>query len=324
MPLLGLLVEQGQIALGVAGDHRLAQRFEQTPVHFLLLVQLQLLGLACGDVGDETVPEHRAIDLSQRCGARLDPDQALAWVVDAVLAVPRRELGGGLADAAQQGAAIECVHAPDDGREAAGQLPRAEAVDLLDPFADVGKAGAAVATPVKLEKHARHLRGDLLQAQLQLFLVGQVVGVDQVATQLFLFIVDGGDAQQHRHFATALVAQAPLGHLPAAKVQRRGEHCESRFHRHLEFAGEQLGAPLQRFVAKEGSGQRVAGQRLLAVAEQAFGGRVDAGDDAVRAGDQHGAGGAVEDRLLQCRLLGMPVRQQVLLEQADHLAAQAF
>ena len=65
----------------------------------------------------------------------------------------------------------------------------------------------------------------------------------------------------------ALVAQAPLGHLPAAKVQRRREDCESRFHRHLKFAGEQLGAPLQRFVAEEGSGQRVAGQRLLAVAE---------------------------------------------------------
>ncbi len=68
----------------------------------------------------------------------------------------------------------------------------------------------------------------------------------------------------------------------------------------------------------------MADQRLFAVAQQAFGGRVDAGHYAVGAGHQHGAGGAVEDRLLQRRLLRMAVRQQMLLEQADHLAPEAL
>ncbi len=52
------IVEQRQIALGIAGDHRFGQRFEQAAVHLLLPVQLQLLGFALGDVGDQAVPEH--------------------------------------------------------------------------------------------------------------------------------------------------------------------------------------------------------------------------------------------------------------------------
>ncbi len=136
--------------------------------------------------------------------------------------------------------------------------------------------------------------------------------------------MDRGHAQQHRHLVAVLVAQAPFGHVAPPAVKRRGQHREIGLERYLQLAGEQQRPALQRLRAEQRSGQRMADQRLFAVAEQALGGRVDAGDDAVRSGHQYRAGGTVEDGLLQRRLLGVAVRQQMLFEQADHLASEAL
>ncbi|QVM88706.1 hypothetical protein I0D68_10085 [Pseudomonas lalucatii] len=59
-------VEQGQVALGVAGHHALGEGLEQALVHFFLLLEQRLLALAGADVGEHAMPDHRAIGLAPR------------------------------------------------------------------------------------------------------------------------------------------------------------------------------------------------------------------------------------------------------------------
>ncbi len=251
VPATGSVVEQGEVAVGVASHHRFGQCFKQASIHFLLLVQLQLLGLALGDIRHQPVPKHRTVRLTHGRRAGFHPDQALARVVDPVFEVPRREGRGGMSDARQHMLAVVRVHAGVDRSDAGLHLGSAQAVDVLNARTEVRERAVAVGSPAELEQHAGHLRRDLLQAQLQVFLVGQVIGADDVAAQQLALIVDRRDIQEHRNAAAVAMLQTPLAHFASAFEQRCGEHGESRLDGFAKLIAENGCAALQRFLRKQ-------------------------------------------------------------------------
>lgn len=90
-----------------------------------------------------------------------------------------------------------------------------------------------------------------------------------------------------------------------------------------ELFGQQARTVLEHDRVEQGVADAAADQLRCAVAEQSLGSRVEALQPAKDVGGHHRGGGAAEDGLLQRGLLGVPARQQALLEQAHHLAAEA-
>ncbi len=88
MPFARGVIEQGQLALGVAGDHRFGQRLEQSAIHFLMLVELSLLLFALADVGNDPVPDRQGVVLALWPRGGTDPDHALERVHHAKLVLP--------------------------------------------------------------------------------------------------------------------------------------------------------------------------------------------------------------------------------------------
>ncbi len=241
-----------------------------------------------------------------------------------MLEMPGRKAAGRFPDACQQGGAIVGMHRAVDRPDAGGDLRPAQAVDGFDAFAEIREAALLVRSPAELEQHTRYLRGDLPELQLQVFLMRQVVGADDVAAQQFELVMNRRDVQQYRHLAAVTVQQAPFAHRPLTVLQRRDQHLEAGFDLLAPLFGENRGAAGQCFLGEQRGGQRMAHQHPFGVAEQLLGCRVETADPAIEAGDQHRAGGAVEQGLLQCDLLGIVVRLQAFLEQAHHLAAESL
>ncbi len=92
---------------------------------------------------------------------------------------------------------------------------------------------------------------DLLQAQLQVFLVSQVIGADDVAAQQLALIMDRRDIQEHRNAAAVAMQQTPLAYFASAFEQRRGEHSEPRLDGFAKRVAENGCAALQRFLWKQ-------------------------------------------------------------------------
>src|SRR5690606_41917672 len=91
------------------------------------------------------------------------------------------------------------MHRAVDRPDAGGDLRPVQTVDGLDAFAEIREAALLVRSPAELEQHARYLRGDLPELQLQIFLMRQVVGADDVAAQQFELVMNRRDVQQYRY-----------------------------------------------------------------------------------------------------------------------------
>ncbi|MNZ79838.1 hypothetical protein D3C78_984520 [compost metagenome] len=135
-------------------------------------LQFGLDALAVGHVGDEAVPQRAAVLQPPWPRGALAPAQALSGQLDAVFEIPRRQAGCGGVERSTVGLAVIRMDDRVDRGCAAGDLLRADLVDIPDARAGIGKERLAMRQAPVLEDQARHFigqAGDQVDRLLQSF-----------------------------------------------------------------------------------------------------------------------------------------------------------
>src|SRR3990167_1596719 len=320
IPASGGVVEHGQLAVRVANQYGLAEVCQQAAVDLLLVAQFQLLGLARADVVDETMPEYAAVGLALWAGASFDPDQAPVRVHDAVLDVPKTELGSRFVDGCANGIQVVRVQ---HGKSDIGIFPhlfRRDPVDGADAGTGVGEAAAAVGAQEILVDHSRQLGGQMLQAQLDLFALQKVTGNEQIAEQFARLRTDGRDAEHDRYLAAVAASVMPFELFALVQAGLGHQRLEQFY---VGWQAELPGALLEFVEMMQAVVNGLAVEGLRRIIKQLSGGLVDAENPPLAVGGEHGYASITDDRLLQgreARLFGGAAAQ---LQLPHHLPTQA-